>query len=98
MADPSDATGTRRRVVYTITPGPQAHIGTFDIKITGFDPNFVIPSLKLKPGAPFTREVLGDDLVRIKQVLIAKGFMAPQLEDPVVQFDPERNAIDIYCT
>jgi len=95
VPDPSDATGTRRRVIYTITPGPQAHIGKFDIKVTGFDPNFVLPSLKLKPGAPFTRELLGDDLVRIKQVLIAKGFMAPQLKDPEVQYDPEKNEINI---
>src|SRR4030095_13197432 len=43
----------------------------------------------------FTREILGEDLTRIKQALIVKGFMAPQLEDPEVQFDSATNAINI---
>jgi outer membrane protein assembly factor BamA len=93
--DPSDVTGTRRRVVYTITPNEQAHVGTFDIDIKGFDPNLVRSSLKLQPGAPFTREVLGDDLNRIKQALIAEGHMAPQLDDPEVKFNFETNSIDV---
>jgi len=67
--DPADATGTHRIVVYSITPGPQAHIGSFAIDIKGFDANAVRPSLKLQTGAPFTRDVLGDDLNRIKQAL-----------------------------
>ena len=95
IADPSDVSGTRRRVVYTVTPGTQAHVGKFDINITGFDPNAVRPSLKLQPGTSFTRETLGDDLTRIKQALIARGYMAPQLDDPNVQFETETNAINV---
>lgn len=91
--DPSDATGTRRRVIYTITPGEQARVGKFEI--TGFDASAVIPTLKLQPGAPFTREVLGDDVNRIKQALIALNYMAPQLEDPRVEFNSQTNKIDI---
>jgi len=93
--DPSDTTGTRRRVVYTITPNEQAHVGAFNIDIKGFDPNQVRSSLKLQQGAPFTREVLGDDLNRIKQALIAEGHMAPQLDDPEVKFNFETNSIDV---
>lgn len=95
IPDSSDVSGTRRRVVYTITPNQQAHVGTFEIKINGFDPNFVRASLKLQPSAPFTREILGDDLNRVKQALIVKGYMAPQLDDPEVQFDSTTNAISI---
>src|SRR6185436_14235448 len=60
-----------------------------------FDPTLVRTSLKLQPNAPFTREILGEDLNRIKQALIVKGYMAPQLEDPEVQFDSATNAINI---
>lgn len=95
VAAPSDVTGTRRLVIYNITPGPQAHIGAFTIEIANFDPNFVRASLKLQPGAPFTRDLLGDDLNQIKQMLIAKGFMAPQLEDPRVEFDSDKNEINV---
>jgi outer membrane protein insertion porin family len=93
--NPSDATGTRRIVAFTITPGEQAHVGQFGINITGFDTAAVQPSLKLQPGAPFTRDLLGDDLIRIKQALIAKGYMAPQLKDPQPIFDSEKNEINI---
>jgi len=91
--DPSDATGTRRRVVYTITPGEQARVGKFDI--TGFDATAVRPTLKLQPGAPFTRETLGDDVTLIKQSLIAQGYLAPQLDDPRTELNPQTKAIDI---
>jgi outer membrane protein insertion porin family len=93
IPDPSDATGTRRRVVYTITPGQQAHVGKFEI--TGLEAGGVQPTLKLQPGAPFTRDVLGEDLIRIKQALIAKSYMAPELDDPRVEFDQQKNEINI---
>jgi outer membrane protein insertion porin family len=93
--DPSDASGARRVVVYTITPGPQARIGQFVIDIPGFDQNTVRPSLKLQTGAPFTRDLLGEDLNLIKQALIAGNHLAPQLKDPVVQFDSPKNEINI---
>jgi outer membrane protein insertion porin family len=95
IPDPSDATGTRKIVVYTITPGPEARVGTFNIQIEGFDPTAVGSTLSLQPGALFTQETLGNDLTRIKQALITKGNMAPQLEDPKIQFDTEKNLIDI---
>jgi outer membrane protein assembly factor BamA len=95
IQDPSDASGTRRRVIYTITPNQQAHVGSFTIDIKGFDPNLVRTSLKLQPNAPFTREILGEDLNRIKQALIGKGYMAPQLDDPDPKFDSATNAINI---
>ena len=95
VPDPSDVTGTRRRVIYTITPGPPVSVGRFDINIKGFDPNPVRPSLKLQAGEIFTREILGEDLMRIRQALIAKNYMAPQLEDPTVEFDSTKNEIDI---
>ena len=94
--DPTDTTGTRRRVVYAITPGEPARVGTFPIEITpAVDLQAVRPTLKLQPGALFTREALGDDLNRIKQALIAKGYMAPQFEDPRVEFNSQKNEINI---
>jgi outer membrane protein insertion porin family len=96
--DPSDATGTRRRVVYAINPGVQAHVGLFAIEIPGFDVNAIRPLLKLQQGAPFTHDLLGEDVITIKQALIAKGFLAPQLKDPTVQIDSPKNEININLT
>ncbi len=94
--DPSDSTGTRRRVVYTITPGAPSRVSEFNIEIQpAVDLQAVRPTLKLQPGALFTRETLGDDLNTIKQALIAKSYLAPLLDDPKVEFDSEKNAISI---
>jgi outer membrane protein insertion porin family len=94
--DPADTTGTRRRVVYTITPGAPARVGEFNVDIKpSFDLQAVRPTLKLQPGALFTREALGDDLITIKQALIAKNYLAPMLDDPTVEFDSQKNAINI---
>jgi outer membrane protein insertion porin family len=90
-----DPSGTRATVFYHINPGEQAHIDSFNINITGFDPALVRPSLQLQPGAPFTREALGEDLKRIRQAIIDQGYLAPLLEDPKVERDPDRNLITI---
>ncbi|MDX6289470.1 MAG: outer membrane protein insertion porin family, partial [Blastocatellia bacterium] len=74
--------------------GPQARVGQFAID-PALDVSTVMPSLKLQPGAPFTRDLLGEDLNTIKQALIAKGFLAPQLDDPVVEIDSPKNEINI---
>lgn len=93
--DPSDSSGTRRRVVYTITPGEPSRVGQFTIDVLGFDADNVRPSLKLFRGALFTRDALGDDLNTIKQAIIAKDRLAPQLDDPKVEFDFQKNEINI---
>jgi len=97
--DPTDTSGTRRRVVYAITPGEPARVGTFSIDITPTpDLQAVRPILKLQSGALFTRELLGDDLNRIKQALIANTYMAPTLDDPRVEFNSPDNKINIFLT
>ena len=92
--DRADSTGTRRRVIYNITPGPPARVGTFDIA-TELDVESVKPTLKLQPGALFTRDVLGEDVNRIRQALLAKGYLSPTLNDPRVERNPETNEIKV---
>jgi outer membrane protein insertion porin family len=90
---PGDTTGTRRIVVFAITPNEQARVGKFDI-----DPRLGLPDISLalkRPDAAFTRDLLGEDIDRIKQVLIAKGYMAPLLSDPEVIRNPTTGDIEI---
>jgi outer membrane protein insertion porin family len=97
----SDATGTKRRVIYSVTPGAPARVAAFTI-----DPKLnvesvvetVRPTLKLQPGALFTRDVLGDDVIRIKQALLAKGYLSPTLDDAKVVRNPDSNDIEITLT
>ncbi|HET6891245.1 MAG TPA: POTRA domain-containing protein, partial [Pyrinomonadaceae bacterium] len=90
-----DPSGTRAVVVYRINPGEQARVATFDIKITGFDDAAIRPSLTLQSKSPFTREALGEDVKRIRDAIIAGGHLAPQLRDPKVERDADRNAMII---
>ncbi|MEP6635838.1 MAG: POTRA domain-containing protein [Acidobacteriota bacterium] len=93
-----DSSGTRVVVVYHINPGEQSRIEGFNISITGFDAALVRPLLRLQPGAPFTREVLAEDVKRIRDAIIALGYLAPQLDDPRIERDAERNVITITLT
>ena len=93
-----DASGTRATVTYNINLGAQAHVENFDIRITGLDAADlarVRSTLKLQTGAPFTRTALGEDVGRIRQAIIAKGFLAPQLEEPKVVRDADKNLIAV---
>jgi outer membrane protein insertion porin family len=93
--DPSDTTGTRRRVIYTITPGEPAKVASFTIDIKGFDSKSVQSSLKLQPGALFTTDALGEDVNRIRQAILAQGHLAPLLDDPIPRRNPDTKQIEI---
>ncbi|HVS83756.1 MAG TPA: POTRA domain-containing protein [Pyrinomonadaceae bacterium] len=93
--DPSDATGTRRRVTYTITPGEPSKVASFTINIKDFDSKSVQSSLKLQPGALFTSDALGEDVNRIRQAILAQGHLAPILDDPIPRLSPETKRIEI---
>jgi outer membrane protein insertion porin family len=90
-----DESGTRTTVTYHITPGEQARVSGFNIKVKGFDPSSVLPSLTLQPGAPFTRDALGADLNLVRQAIINLGYLAPLLNDPQVRRDPQSGNITI---
>ncbi|MDT5120612.1 MAG: outer membrane protein insertion porin family [Acidobacteriota bacterium] len=98
VRDPLDPTGTRQTVIFAITPNDQAHVAAFNINIAGFDINRVRPALRLQTGAPFTRSALGADINTIRQAIISKGFLAPQLEDAHVTLDETAKAVTIDLT
>src|SRR6266496_953377 len=90
-----DASGTRATVTYRIIPGEQAKVASLNVDIKGFDARPLRPALRLQPGAPFTREALAADIKRISDELIAQGFLAPQLQEPRIERDAERNQMAI---
>ncbi len=93
--DPSDATGTRRLVIYTITPGEPAKVGFFTVNIKDFESKSVQSTLKLQPGALFTTEALSEDVNRIRQAILAQGHLAPILDDPIPRRNPDTRQIEI---
>lgn len=90
-----DDSGTRATVTFRINAGEQARVKAFNIAVTGFDPAAIRQSLRLQPGAPFTREYLAEDVKRIRESLIDQTYLAPILEDPRVERDAEANEISV---
>lgn len=93
-----ESTGLRATVTYRIVPNEPSRIGLFNIDIAGFDTKTVRPTLALQPNTPFTRQALTDDVNRIRQAIIAEGYLAPQLSDTRVERDLEKNQITISLT
>ena len=90
-----DRSGVRAAVVYRVNPGEQSRVQTFDIQIAGFDPAAVRPTLALQNGLPFTRDDLASDVNKIRDALVKAEFLAPVLEDPRVERDPDKNTVSV---
>lgn len=82
-------------VVFHVDPNEQAKVESFKINIIGLDDSNLPAKLVLVPGTLFSRERLNKDLEAIRRSLREKDFVAPELEEPRVSFDREKNVISI---
>ena len=87
--------GLRATVIYRVTPGEQTKVETFTIQIAGFDDAPVRSTLTLQPNVPFTRDALAEDVKRVRDALVANGFLAPVLEDARVEKETDKNTVRI---
>ena len=90
-----DPRGVRATVVYKITPGEQAKVGSFTVHVKGFDSATIQNTLALKTGVPFTRDALASDVVRLRDAIIGAGFLSPVLGDARVERDADKNVVSI---
>jgi outer membrane protein insertion porin family len=95
FAQQLDASNTRATITFHVTPNEEARVAAFNIQVQGFDAARVRPLLKLQTGAPFSRSTLGEDVGRLRQEIIALGYLAPQLQDPQVSLDSTSNTVTI---
>ena len=98
VRDPKDATGTRMTVVFDVEPGEQSRVEAFNIQVKGFDDSEVRQKLVLQTGAPFSRAALAEDVERVRQAIIARGYLAPQLDDERFVLDQAANRVTITLT
>jgi outer membrane protein assembly factor BamA len=85
-------------VVFNVAPGAQARIENFKINILGYDTTKLESEMKLKPGELYSRDRLNKDLQKIKDILHGDDFLAPELDEPRIVFDPAKNLINIEIT
>ncbi len=89
---------TEVAVTFNVVPGTQAKIEKFNINIAGFDAAKladVAKKLDLKPGETYSKQDLNADVERIKQALRKEDFLAPELEEPRVVYDGDKNTISV---
>ena len=92
---------TQVAVTFNVVPGTQAKVEKFDLNIEGFEAAKtaeVSKKLNLKPGEPYSREGLNKDVELIKNALRKENFLAPELQEPRVVFDSEKNTISLALT
>ena len=87
--------GLRVTVTYRVTPGEPARVEDFDIQVTGFDDSKVSSTLTLQRQVLFTRDALAEDVKRVRDALIALGYLSPVLDDARVERDLEKNTVRI---
>lgn len=87
--------GLRMTVTYRVTPNEPARVENFDIQVTGFDDSKVSSTLTLQRQILFTRDALAEDVKRVRDALIAEGYLSPVLDDARVERDAEKNTVTI---
>jgi outer membrane protein insertion porin family len=93
-----DPTRTRSTVVFDVRPGAPTTLESFDIQLKGFDGAPLAEArreLKLQPGEHFTQSALGEDVARVRRVVIETGHLAPRFEEPEIRLDSAGNRIAV---
>ena len=86
---------TEVAVTFKVTPGEQAKIEKFNINIDQFNAANVRKKLELKPGELYSREKLNEDIGEIRDALRKKKYLAPEIGEPRVIYDGEKNTVTI---
>ena len=89
---------TQIAVTFQVTLNAQAKVENFKIDVAGFDPAKVRTKLDLKPGELFSRRLLTQDLAKIRAALREKKFIAPELDEPRVVYDSDKDTVNIELT
>lgn len=86
---------TEIELTFKVVPGDQAKVSSFKIDIKGFNSARLLRSVKLQPGALYSREELIRDFDKIKRALREKNFLAARLEEPNPILDRDTNTVEI---
>jgi outer membrane protein insertion porin family len=82
-------------VTFHVRPNTQAKVEAFTVNVEGANNAALMADLKLKPGELFSRERLNTDVQKLRENLRDANFLAPELDEPKVVYDNERNAINV---
>lgn len=90
---PINGNETNVVVTFNVVPNAQATVENFNVSVAGFDAAKVRAKLELQPGEAYSREALEADLAKIRQALREEKFLAPDLDEPRIEYAREKNAV-----
>ncbi len=82
-------------VTFKVTPNTQTKVEEFRINIEGLQKPILPASLKLRAGESFSRDRLTADLAKVRDLLRKENFIAPELDDPRITYDSDKNTVAI---
>jgi outer membrane protein insertion porin family len=85
-------------VTFRVVPGVQAHVENFTVNVKGFDSAQLVSAVKLRSGELFSRDLLNKDIEKIRKILRDEDFLAPELNEPRVVLDSDKNSVNIELT
>lgn len=85
-------------VTFRVTPNEQAKVESFLINIQGYAKPIPPRFLKLRIGEEYSRERLLADMAKVRELLRKDNFLAPELNDPDIKYDGDKNTISINLT
>ncbi len=92
---------TQVAVTFNVAPNAQATVESFNIDITGFDKAVETKTrekLELQTGETFSRRMLESDVAKIRKALREEKYLAPDLTEPRVVYNREKNSVAIELT
>ncbi len=85
-------------VTFRVTLNEQATVDDLTIQIQGYDKPVPERSLRLRKGGVYSRERLLSDVAKVREILRKEDFLAPELDDPRVTYDGDKNTIAVTLT
>ena len=85
-------------VTFRVRPNAQAKVDAFNVNITGANNAALVSDIELKSGELYSRDKLNTDLEKIRSDLRDEDFLVPELDEPRVVYDHDKNTINISVT
>lgn len=82
-------------VTFRVTPNAQATVENLSIKIAGYKKPIDPTIFRLEPGKVYSRDRLTADVQKLRDLLKKENFLAPELDEEKVRYDPDTNRITI---
>ncbi len=92
-----DPTGTRAVIAYTITPGEQAVVSTFNLKVDGARIDLSKVKHAIVEGRPFTQASVQQEMDQLRNAYLDQDYLAVRVNQEITP-NPQNNTVSVTIT